>query len=214
MPLLPCMRGACLEVGVDEVARGVLVGPVVAAAVLYDPDLPMHPALNDSKRVSPATRETVRKWIEANCIYGIGVVDEKTIDRVNIQQATYTAMHQALQQLGVQPDHIIVDGCAFRPYRDEEGAYVPYSCVPQGDGKYASIAAASILAKQHHDALIEQFVVEHPELHDRYDLGRNMGYGSLQHMEGIARYGPSQWHRMTFAPCRNWVPSNQTLSFV
>ena len=104
-----------LVVGIDEVARGVLLGPVVAAAVLYDKDLPAHCCLNDSKKMTPQNREVVRKWIEANCLYGIGVVDEKTVDAVNIQQAAYLAMHQALDQLGVAPDHLLIDGTGFLP---------------------------------------------------------------------------------------------------
>lgn len=192
-----------LVVGIDEVARGVLLGPVVAAAVLYDGDLPAHCCLNDSKKMTPQNREIVRKWIEANCLFGIGVVDEKTVDRINIQQAAYLAMHKALDQLGVTPDHILVDGSGFLPYR-VDGQIVPYSCIPQGDGKFASIAAASVLAKQHHDALIQDLVMEHPELDTRYATGSNMGYGSPVHIEGIQKYGPSPFHRMSFAPAKYW----------
>ena len=205
MPSLrPFMRADCLELGIDEVARGCLTSEVVSAAVLFDPDLPIHPALNDSKKMTPRNREIVREWIEDNCLYGIGTSTVKEIDELNIQRATYLAMHRAIAAISVDPEHLVVDGTGFDPYF-VDGRRVPFTCVPQGDGKFASVAAASVLAKQHRDGLTAELVREHPELEERYSLGRNKGYGSAEHIAGIHAHGPSRFHRMSFAPAKHFV---------
>ena len=194
-----CMRDNCLEFGVDEAGRGKLCCEVVAAAVMIDPEIPLHPYLNDSKKVSPRNRAIVQHWIEENCLFGIGTASASEIDAINIQQATYLAMHRALTNLPVEPDHIVVDGTGFKPF-----GTIPYTCVPQGDSKYSSVAAASILAKQHNDYLTLELVKKHPYLDEYYGIGQNVGYGSPQHMEGIRVHGSSEFHRMSFAPAKHF----------
>ena len=201
--LLICPNDS-LVFGIDEAGRGSLITCVVAAAVLIDSDIPLHKSLNDSKKVSPRNREIVKDWIEENCLHGIGIASETEIDAMNIRQATFLAMHRAIENVGVSPDHLLIDGDCFKPYK-LEGNVIPHTLVPQGDSKYASIAAASILAKQHRDSLVLQLADENPVLKERYRIDSNMGYGSEFHMTAIRTHGPSRFHRKSFAPSKDWI---------
>ena len=179
------------EAGCDEAGRGCLAGPVVAAAVILPPDF-SHPLLTDSKKLTEMQRESLRPLIEESALaWGIGVVDCHEIDRINILNASILAMHRALDTVcrTIEPDAIAVDGNRFKPYRQIASAtYV------KGDGRFANIAAASILAKTERDRMMN-------ELHERYPVygwDENKGYPTSPHREAIARFGPSPEHRMTF----------------
>jgi ribonuclease HII len=177
------------EAGCDEAGRGCLAGPVVAAAVILDPEQPIA-ALNDSKQLSAKKRAFLREEIiEKALCYGIGIVDHVEIDQINILNASILAMHRALEQLSTQPAFILVDGNRFKPYQQ-----IPAECMIKGDARFASIAAASILAKTERDALMSA-------LHERfpnYAWDRNQGYPTQVHRKAIAEFGPSPYHRMTF----------------
>jgi ribonuclease HII len=177
------------EAGCDEAGRGCLAGPVVAAAVILDPEQPIA-ALNDSKQLSAKKRAYLREEIiEKALCYGIGIVDHVEIDQINILNASILAMHRALEQLSTQPAFILVDGNRFKPYQQ-----IPAECMIKGDARFASIAAASILAKTERDALMSA-------LHERfpnYAWDRNQGYPTQVHRRAIAEFGPSPYHRMTF----------------
>jgi len=193
-----------IEVGIDEAGRGPLIGRVYVGAVILDPELELHPWLNDSKKLSRKKRAIVRDFVEDNAtMFAVAYSDEKTIDEINILNATFKAMHKAVDDLGIIPDHLIVDGNRFVPYVSNEGEFIPHTCVKGGDSIYASICAASVLAKEYHDDYIKELCYKHPELHEKYDLLNNMGYGSQNHMEALQKYGPSKFHRMSFAPCKN-----------
>ncbi len=177
------------EAGCDEAGRGCLAGPVVAAAVILDPKQPIA-ALNDSKQLSAKKRAYLREEIiEKALCYAIGIVDHVEIDQINILNASILAMHRALEQLSTQPAFILVDGNRFKPYQQ-----IPAECMIKGDARFASIAAASILAKTERDALMSA-------LHERfpnYAWDRNQGYPTQVHRKAIAEFGPSPYHRMTF----------------
>ena len=193
-----------IEVGIDEAGRGPLIGRVYVGAVILDPELELHPWLNDSKKLTRKKRAIVRDFVEDNAtMFAVTYSDEKTIDKLNILNATFKAMHEAIDNLGIIPDHLIVDGNRFVPYVSNEGDFIPHTCVKGGDAIYASICAASVLAKEYHDDYIKELCYEHPELHEKYDLLNNMGYGSQNHMEALQKHGPSKFHRMSFAPCKN-----------
>ena len=193
-----------IEVGIDEAGRGPLIGRVYVGAVILDPELEeLHPFLNDSKKITRKRREIVREWVEENAAqFAVCYSDEKTIDKINILNATHKAMHQAVDELGIIPDHIIVDGDKFPVYLDADGDFVNHTCITKGDTKYASICAASVLAKEYHDNYIRELVEENPELDEKYDLLSNMGYGTQKHIEGIKKHGPSKFHRLSFNICR------------
>jgi len=178
-----------LEAGVDEAGRGCLAGPVVAAAVILPDDF-RHPGLNDSKKLNESTRYELRSVIENNAItYGIGIVDNETIDEVNILNATFLAMHKALEALDPQPAHLLIDGNRFKSFRD-----IPHHCIVKGDGIYLSIAAASILAKTYRDNLMKSLHAEYP----RYGWNLNKGYPTLKHRKAISEFGISPYHRLSF----------------
>jgi len=193
-----------IEVGIDEAGRGPLIGRVYVGAVILDPEMEdLHPYLNDSKKITRKRREVVREWIEENASqFAVTYSDEKTIDKMNILKATHKAMHEAIDELGIIPDHIIVDGDKFPAYIDTEGEFVSHTCIVKGDSKYASICAASVLAKEYHDQYIRELVEQNPDLHEKYDLLNNMGYGTQNHINGIKKYGPSKFHRLSFNICR------------
>lgn len=178
-----------LEVGVDEVGRGCLAGPVVAAAVI----LPLrfrHPLLNDSKLMSMKAREQLFDIIRLKAIsYAIAEVDNETIDQINILQSSFLAMHRALDKLETKPEHILVDGNRFLPYPS-----IPHTCIIKGDSKFKNIAAASVLAKVYRDRLMAELSVAHPD----YGWERNMGYPTKEHRAGIAEQGVTSLHRMSF----------------
>jgi len=178
-----------IEAGCDEAGRGCIAGPVFAAAVILPADF-RNPGVDDSKKLTAKTRELLRKVIESEAIaYGVGLVDEKEIDQINILNASFLAMHRAVDKLRPVPQHLIIDGNRFRPY---EG--IPYHCIVKGDAKYASIAAASILAKTYRDEFMEMLHNQHPE----YMWKNNMGYPTRVHREAVYKFGPSPYHRPSF----------------
>lgn len=179
----------CIEAGCDEAGRGCLAGPVFAAAVILPDDF-SNEWLNDSKQLSEKQRNRLRAVIEQEALaWAVASVDNHEIDQINILHASILAMHRALDQLTVRPEHIIVDGNRFKPY-----SQIPHLCIVKGDGKYMSIAAASILAKTHRDEYMEKLHQQFPY----YNWQKNKGYPTREHREGIARYGTTDFHRMSF----------------
>ncbi|MDX5428061.1 MAG: ribonuclease HII [Bacteroidota bacterium] len=177
------------EVGCDEAGRGCLAGPVVAAAVILPPDFDII-ELNDSKKLTASKRESLRPRIEEQAIaWAVGVCSPSEIDEINILKASFLAMHKALDQIDHPFDHILVDGNRFTAFRNFD-----HTCVIKGDGKYASIAAASILAKTHRDEIMKKLAREHPQ----FGWERNMGYPTRDHRSAIANHGPTPHHRMSF----------------
>ncbi|MBD5234398.1 MAG: ribonuclease HII [Bacteroidales bacterium] len=188
-PLPPCLNPGTLEAGCDEAGRGCLAGPVVAAAVILPDDF-THPLLNDSKQLSEKRRDQLRTVImEQALAYAIAVVDNNRIDEINILNASIEAMHLALDALTVRPGTIVVDGNRFKPYGD-----TPYTTIVKGDGKYANIAAASILAKTERDRIMKEAHIEYPD----YAWNVNKGYPTAAHRKAILLNGPSPLHRMSF----------------
>ncbi|MCB2197107.1 MAG: ribonuclease HII [Bacteroidetes bacterium] len=178
-----------VEVGCDEAGRGCLAGPVVAAAVILPADF-THPLLNDSKTISEKNRYLLRTEIEQSALaFGIGILDNKKIDEVNILKASILAMHKAIDALKTIPEHIIIDGNKFINYRK-----IPHQCIVKGDSKYYSIAAASILAKTYRDDIMNELHEKHPE----YNWKKNKGYPTKQHRQAIKEFGPTPYHRMSF----------------
>lgn len=192
------------QAGVDEAGRGPLFGPVVAAAVVLPTTFPdqMYMEIKDSKKLSAKKRERLADYIERVAVtFGIGIASPAEVDEINILQATYAAMHRALNNAFARHpfDSVLVDGPAFKPYLNtgfEEG-WIPHHCVLDGDNIYMNIAAASILAKTHHDRLIDAALAADPSL-KRYGLGTNKGYGTKQHMQALRDFGPAAGHRITF----------------
>ena len=192
--LLDYMLPDKTEAGCDEAGRGCLAGPVVAAAVILPRGF-YHPLLNDSKQLSEHNRELLRPYIEENALaWAVCFVDAQEIDRINILQASITAMQRALDKLAVEPEHIIVDGNKFREYRSLSGRRIPYHCIVKGDSKYASIAAASVLAKTHRDEYMAKIAGEYPN----YNWEKNKGYPTKAHRKAIAEFGISPYHRASF----------------
>ncbi len=177
------------EAGTDEAGRGCLAGPVTAAAVIL-PETFEDPLLNDSKKLSRAERESlVPKITSAALAYGVAHISPEIIDEINILNASFRAMHAALDQLRVRPEAISVDGNRFLPYCE-----IPHHCLIRGDGRYLNIAAASVLAKTARDQLMRQLHREFPE----YGWDGNKGYPTASHREAIRKYGPSPHHRKSF----------------
>ena len=178
-----------VEAGCDEAGRGCIAGPVFAAAVI----LPLHfsnPVLDDSKKLSAKKRLLLRPLVEQEALaWGVGVVDEKEIDQINILNASFLAMHRALDKLQVHPSHLLIDGNRFRPYGS-----IAHSCIVKGDGIFASIAAASILAKTHRDEYMLSLHQEYPH----YAWNKNMGYPTREHRKGLLKHGPTPYHRRSF----------------
>lgn len=184
-----CMTHGICEAGCDEAGRGCLAGPVYAAAVIL-PEGFTDPWLNDSKKLTPARRDALRKIIEAEAIaWAVASVSPEEIDSINILNASILAMHKALDALTVRPGAVIVDGNRFKPYGD-----TPYTTVVKGDGKYGNIAAASILAKTHRDEYMTRMHEQYPQ----YSWAVNKGYPTKTHREAIALHGFSPLHRLTF----------------
>ena len=178
-----------VEAGCDEAGRGCLAGSVFAAAVILPPDYE-NELLNDSKQLSEKKRYLLRSMIEKDALaWAIGVVTAEEIDRINILNASILAMHRALDALSIRPEAIIVDGNRFKPYHD-----VPYTTIVKGDGKYLSIAAASILAKTYRDDYMKAIAEEFPQ----YDWRSNKGYPTKKHRAAIKEYGISPYHRKSF----------------
>ena len=186
-----------IEVGIDEAGRGPLIGRVYAAAVIWPKELD-NPEINDSKKISAKKRKILKEWILDNVIdYGIGYAEPDEIDEINILQATYLAMHRALDNLKTKFDSILVDGNRFKPYQDIE-----HTTVIKGDSTFYSISAASILAKEYHDEYIKDICYKNPELDSNYNLLSNMGYGTKDHIRGIQEYGITKYHRKSFKTCK------------
>lgn len=178
-----------VEAGCDEAGRGCLAGSVYAAAVILPPDY-HNEWLNDSKKLTARQRYALRQDIERDAVaWAVGVVTPQEIDLINILNASILAMHRALDQLQVRPEAIIVDGNRFKPYRD-----LPHTTIVKGDGKYLSIAAASILAKTYRDDEMIRLAQEYPD----YDWQHNMGYPTRKHREAIRQHGITPYHRRTF----------------
>ena len=187
--LLSYYQENLLEAGCDEAGRGCLAGPVYAAAVIFDKTF-RHPLLTDSKQLTPAKRLAIRQEIEDSAVnFAVASVDPAEIDRINIYQASCLAMHRALDALTEKVEYILVDGNRFIPYRE-----VPHTCVVKGDGKYLSIAAASILAKTYRDEYMEELCAQYP----MYGWSQNKGYPIREHRYAILEHGPSPHHRVSF----------------
>lgn len=188
-------KGYSIIAGIDEVGRGPLAGPVVAAAVILSEDFYL-PGLNDSKKLSKAKRESYYTYIKQHADIGIGIVDHKEIDQLNIYQATKKAMQMAVQSLTRTPDYLLIDAMTLP-------LSVPQESIIKGDTKSASIAAASIVAKVVRDRMMEQFAKKYPY----YGFDQNMGYGTKEHLDGLKIYGPSDIHRLSFSPVKEIVES-------
>lgn len=187
--LLPCLNENLVEAGCDEAGRGCLAGAVYAAAVILPPDY-KNELLNDSKKLTEKQRYQLRPIIEKEALaWAVGVVTPQEIDKINILNASFLAMHRALDKLVLRPEYILVDGNRFKPYQS-----VPYTTVVKGDGKYLSIAAASILAKTYRDDYMNALHQEYP----MYDWLSNKGYPTKKHREAIRRFGTSPYHRMSY----------------
>ncbi len=187
--LLPYKTEGRIEAGCDEAGRGCLAGPVFAAAVILPPDF-RDERLNDSKQLSEKQRYSLRPVIEEKAIaWGIGIVTPEEIDKINILKASFLAMHRAIDALSVRPEALLIDGNRFTPYRN-----LPFSCEVKGDGRYLSIAAASILAKTYRDDYMMRLHKKFPQYH----WDENKGYPPRAHRAAIAQYGPTPYHRQTF----------------
>ncbi len=204
-----------LEAGVDEAGRGPLFGSVFAAAVVAPKDgFPGGAkAVRDSKRYSSRKRRAAAaELVKAHAIdWAVGEASAAEVDQANIRGATMLAMRRAIQSLRVVPEHLVVDGSDFEPFimpslagDDDDYAFVsiPHTCVVKGDSIYASVAAASVLAKVAHDAHITAFCEAEPDAAERYGLSSNMGYGTANHISALKEHGPLPLHRKSFAPCR------------
>ncbi|MDX9697068.1 MAG: ribonuclease HII [Bacteroidales bacterium] len=187
--LLSFYKENLIEAGCDEAGRGCLAGPVVAAAVILPNDY-KHPLLNDSKKLTEKQRYKLRKEIEKSALaYAVGIVDNQAIDEINILKASIKAMHLALEQLKIAPEHIIVDGNRFIKYKN-----IPHQCIVKGDSKYFSIAAASVLAKTYRDDLMNELHNQFPH----YNWQKNKGYPTIEHRNAIREFGTTPYHRMSF----------------
>ena len=184
-----CMHSNCTEAGCDEAGRGCLAGPVFAAAVILPPGFECA-KINDSKQLSEKDRNELRILIEKHALcFGVASCSPQEIDEMNILRASIKAMHKALDKLTVRPQHILVDGNRFRPYEN-----IPHTCIIKGDGKYMSIAAASILAKTYRDEYMKNLHNEFPD----YGWAQNKGYPTASHREAIKKYGITPHHRKSF----------------
>ena len=187
--LRPFLHPDTIEAGCDEAGRGCLCGPVACAAVILPPDFECE-GLNDSKQLTEKKRELLRPEIEKNALaWAVVMVDAEEIDKINILNASITGMHRALDRLSITPQHILVDGNRFKPFRD-----IPHTTVVKGDATYMSIAAASILAKTHRDELMNELALKYPG----YGWEENKGYPTKKHREAIKQLGITPIHRLTF----------------
>jgi len=207
--LLPYQIEDKIELGIDEAGRGCLFGRVYIAGVILPNNIielceEEDIIIKDSKKMNKNNKERAREFIERNAIdYTIVYKDNKYIDQHNIFEATMDGMKIVVDNITIKPDKILVDGNCFRPYKDEYGNKIDHECVIEGDNRYMSIAAASILAKTYKDKYIENVVEEYPDL-KKYDLLNNSGYGTLNHIEAIKIFGISQFHRKSFGICKNY----------
>lgn len=198
--LLPYLNKDVIEAGCDEAGRGCLAGAVYAAAVILPVDF-QNEMLNDSKQLTERQRYLLREVIEKEAVaWAVGVVTPEEIDQINILNASFLAMHRAIDQLKVRPEHLLIDGNRFKKYGN-----LPHTTVVKGDGKYLSIAAASILAKTYRDDYMNGLHHEHPF----YDWDKNKGYPTPKHRAAIREHGATPYHRMTF----NLLGEDPQLSF-
>ena len=187
--LLPYLHKGLVEAGCDEAGRGCLAGAVYAAAVILPADYE-NELLNDSKKLTEKQRYRLREMVEHDALaWAVGVVTPEEIDRITILNASFLAMHRAVDQLTLRPQHLLIDGNRFNPYPG-----IPHTTVVKGDGKYLSVAAASILAKTYRDDYMNRLHEEYPQ----YDWAGNKGYPTKKHREAIKRYGPTPYHRISF----------------
>ncbi len=187
--LKPYFQQKLIEAGCDEAGRGCLAGPVYAAAVILPKDY-KNKILNDSKQVSEKKRELLRFEIEKEALaFGVGVVDNNEIDEINILNASFLAMHRAIDSLKMTPELLLIDGNRFKSYKK-----IPHECIIKGDGKFLSIAAASILAKTYRDEFMDKAHQKHPF----YDWNKNKGYPTKAHREAIRQHGITDLHRTSF----------------
>ncbi|WP_424962303.1 ribonuclease HII [Ekhidna sp.] len=187
--LKPYFQKEKIEAGCDEAGRGCLAGPVVAAAVILPQDY-SHEVLNDSKQLSEKQRVELKKDIVKDALaWSVGVASPGEIDEINILNASYLAMHRAVENLKVTPELLLIDGNRFKPFND-----IPHECIIKGDGKFLSIAAASILAKTYRDDLMRQLAIDFPG----YGWETNVGYPTRAHRDGIKENGSTPHHRMSF----------------
>lgn len=187
--LLPYLNKDIIEAGCDEAGRGCLAGPVFAAAVILPKDF-INDELNDSKQLNESKRYKLRPIIEEQALaWAVGIVDNLEIDKINILNASFLAMHRAIDQLKLKPELLLIDGNRFKKYNT-----IPHECIVKGDGKFLSIAAASILAKTYRDDYMKMIHNEFPH----YCWNQNAGYPTKKHREGIRLMGVSNYHRMSF----------------
>ena len=187
--LLPFLESGRIEAGCDEAGRGCLAGPVFAAAVILPQDF-SNDLLNDSKQLTEKQRYQLRPIIEKEALaWAVGVVSAEEIDKINILAASFLAMHRAVDDLKIRPEHLLIDGNRFKPYGN-----LPFTTIVKGDGKMASIAAASILAKTYRDDFMNKIAAEYPQ----YDWLSNKGYPTVKHRNAIKEYGITPYHRKSF----------------
>ena len=201
-----------LEIGVDEAGRGPLFGRVYSAAVMIDNSFDVT-RVKDSKKFTSKKRlmEAYTYILKHSIAWGVSSIDEKLIDKYNIREATFMAMHKAIRHLLSKiPSQnnitLLIDGNSFRPFlylKDGQYTNLSHVCIKSGDNQYASIAAASIIAKVQRDQYIEDLCLKYPLLDQYYGLSKNKGYGTKQHMEGIREYGITGFHRISFSPCKD-----------
>ncbi|PWJ55270.1 RNase HII [Dyadobacter jejuensis] len=198
--LKPYYTANITEAGLDEVGRGCLAGPVVAAAVILPPDY-HHAYLNDSKQLTRAKRLLLDQEIRKEALaWAIAEVDNREIDQINILKASFLAMHRAVDALVLRPEHLLIDGNRFVPF-----PMIPHTCIVKGDSKFLSIAAASILAKNYRDALMADLANTYPQ----YGWEQNVGYPTLQHRSAIKLHGTTPFHRMSFRLLKEPTPPTQ-----
>ncbi len=188
--LAPYLHPHLTEAGLDEAGRGCYAGPVYASAVILPKDF-YHPLLNDSKKLTEQQRNLLRPIIEKESIsFAVAAVDNNEIDSINILQASFAAMHRSIDKLNMLPELLLIDGNRFKKYLN-----IPHKCIVKGDGKYAAIAAASILAKTYRDEYMHQLHKEFP----KYGWNKNKGYGTAIHRVAINRFGLCKYHRSSFS---------------
>jgi ribonuclease HII len=203
-----------IEIGIDEVGRGPMFGRVYTAAVILPKEGFDHLKMKDSKKFHSKKKiNEVSEYIKENAIaWSIQWEDEKVIDKINIRNATHSAMHKAIKEIYDKENDknyvLLVDGNDFKPYiviKENILEQVSHVCIEGGDNKYTSIAAASILAKVARDAYIDELCVLNPELIEKYDLSKKKGYGTKKHMDGISEHGITEWHRRSFGICKTFT---------